>query len=120
MQDKWEFFLLWLASLACSMIMCGARLGWFLFRVAPMPPLDPIALNMWKLKRRWLILSELSVLPAFATISITVARLRQWPIEGVILFSMALGGLGFAFFLDALQTLVSRRLGIARKDGRDA
>ncbi len=107
MEQKWDFFLLWLASLACSMIMCGARLGWFLFRVAPMPPLDAAALDIWKLKRRWLILSELSVLPAFATISITIARLRHWPIEGVILLSMALGGLGFAFLLDACSPIRS-------------
>lgn len=77
-----------------------------------MPPVDPDAFGLWQRKRRWLIFSELSALPAFATISVLVGRLREWPVEGVILLSMVLGALGFAFFLDALQTLVRRRVGL--------
>lgn len=105
-------FWLWLWSLVGGLALCGARLGWFLFRLAPEPPVDSGALALWKLKRRWLIYSELSALPAFAAISVTVGRLREWPVEGVILFSMVLGALGFAFFLDALQTIVRRRTGM--------
>lgn len=110
-------FFLWILSLAGGLALCGARLGWLLFRVAPDPPVDPVALRMWERKRRWLIISELSALPAFATISVVIGRLREWPVEGVILLSMVLGALGFAFFLDALQTLVRRRLGIEDANG---
>lgn len=105
-------FLLWLFSLFASLAMCGARLGWLLFGIAPEPPLDPAAFGLWQRKRRWLVFSEIAALPAFATISVTVGRLRAWPTEGVILFSMVMGALGFAFFLDALQTLVRRRMGL--------
>lgn len=110
---KFDDFLLWLLSLFGSLALCGARLGWMLFGVAPAPPEDPAALDLWRRKRRWLIFSELSALPAFATISIVVGKLRAWPIEGVILLSMVLGALGFAFFLDALQTIVRRRIGMS-------
>ena len=110
--------MLWIMSLVGGLALCGARLGWLLFRVAPDPPEDGPALQLWERKRRWLIASELSALPAFATISVLVGRLREWPIEGVILLSMVLGALGFAFFLDALQTLVRKRIGMEGGDGR--
>lgn len=87
-----------------------------LFGVSPDPPVDAAALQMWERKRRWLIISELSALPAFATVSVVVGRLREWPVEGVVLLSMVLGALGFAFFLDALQTLVRRRMGLQQED----
>jgi len=109
---KADDFFLWLLSLIGGLALCGARLGWLLFRVATDPPVDVEALDLWKRKRRWLIISELSSLPAFATISLLVGRLRDWPMEGVILLSMVLGALGFAFFLDALQTIVKRRMGM--------
>lgn len=103
---------LWLLSLLGGLALCGARLGWLLFRIAPAPPADVEAFKLWERKRRWLIISELSALPAFATISLVVGRLRDWPMEGVILLSMVLGALGFAFFLDTLQTIVRRRVGM--------
>lgn len=109
---KLDDLALWALSLLGGLALCGARLGWLLFRVAPDPPLDIDAFKLWQRKRRWLIFSELSALPAFATISLLVGRLREWPVEGVILLSMVLGALGFAFFLDALQTIVRRRIGM--------
>lgn len=112
---KLDDVVLWLLSLVGGLAICGARLGWLLFRVSPDPPVDPEALRLWRMKRRWLIFSELSALPSFATISVVVGRLREWPLEGVIVLSMVLGALGFAFFLDALQTLVRRRLGIGEE-----
>lgn len=110
---KFDDFLLWLLSLFGGLALCGARLGWLLFGVAPEPPADPTAFTLWRRKRQWLVISELSALPAFATISVLIGRLREWPMEGVILLSMVLGALGFAFFLDALQTLVRKRIGMA-------
>lgn len=109
---KWEDVTLWVINLLAGLALCGARLGWLLFKVAPIPPEDKVALEMWRLKRRWLIISELSALPSFATLAIIIGRLRHWPIEGMILFSMILGALGFAFFLDALQTILRKKLGL--------
>jgi len=108
---KIDDFILWMLSLAGALALCGARLGWALFGIAPEPPVDGEAFKLWRRKRRWLMFSELSALPAFATISVMVGRLQKWPVEGVILLAMVLGALGFAFFLDALQTIVRRRMG---------
>ncbi len=108
---KLDDFFLWMLSLLGGLALCGARLGWLLFGVAPDPPADGPAFMLWQRKRRWLIFSELSALPAFATISVLVGRLREWPMEGVILLSMVLGALGFAFFLDALQTIIRKKIG---------
>ncbi|KPH62327.1 hypothetical protein [Novosphingobium sp. ST904] len=117
---KLDDFLLWLMSLFGGMALCGARLGWMLFGVAPEPPSDPVAFGLWQRKRRWLVFSELSALPAFATLSVVIGRLRDWPMEGVVLLSMVLGALGFAFFLDALQTIVRKRVGMDEGAPKDA
>ena len=107
---KLEDVILWLFSLAGGLALCGARLGWMLFGTAPEPPEMGPAFEVWRRKRRWLIISELSALPAFATIAVLIGKMYKWPVEGVIILSMVLGALGFAFFLDALQTIVRRRL----------
>ena len=112
---KFDDVILWLLSLFGGLVLCGARLGYLLFGVAPEAPTDPAALQLWRRHRRWLIFSELSALPAFATVSIIVGKLQSWSIEGVVLFSMVLGALGFAFFLDALQTIVRRKVGMKDK-----
>lgn len=111
MELKFDDLVVWLLSLVGGLAICGARLGWFLFRVAPVPPTDGEALRLWKLKRRWLVLSEISALPAFASIAVLVGRERHWPMENVVVLAMVLGALGFAFFLDALQTIVRRQIG---------
>ncbi|WP_267220563.1 hypothetical protein [Novosphingobium clariflavum] len=110
---KLEDLLLFLLSLFGAAAMCGARIAWLLFGVASTPPDDGAALVLWERKRRWLMISEFAALPAFALISVLIGRLREWPVEGVVLLSMVLGALGFAFFLDALQTLVRKRMGMA-------
>lgn len=115
---KYDDVFLWLASLAAGLAMVGARLGWLLFRVAPEPPADAVAQAMWRRKRTWLVISELSALPAFATIAVMVGRMRGWDGPQVIILSMALGALGFAFLLDALQTLV--RSHMDKTGGSDA
>ncbi|TCM17196.1 hypothetical protein EDF56_106312 [Novosphingobium sp. PhB165] len=109
---KLDDFILWLLSLFGGLALCGARLGWMLFGMAPDMPSDPVALDLWERKRRWMVFSELSALPAFATLSVVIGKLRDWPVEAVVLFSMVLGALGFAFFLDALQTIVRKRIGM--------
>ena len=101
----------WLVSLAGSLALCGARLSWLLFRVASIPPVEHEALQLWKLKRRWLIASELSALPAFVFFAVMIGKKQGWPMENIVLLSMVLGALGFAFFLDALQTLARRWVG---------
>jgi sterol desaturase/sphingolipid hydroxylase (fatty acid hydroxylase superfamily) len=109
---KLEIIVTWFFALAGGLALCGARLSWLLFRMAPDPPEESIALRLWQRKRQWVVISELAVLPAFATIAVLIGRLQQWPVEAMVLMTMTMGGLGFAFFLDALQVLVRRRMGM--------
>src|SRR3546814_7501902 len=81
-----------------------------LFGLPTEPPIDPSALASWERKRRWMVISELAALPAFAAIAVIVGKLQHWPIEAVVALSIVLGALGFAFFLDALQTIIRRKL----------
>lgn len=104
--------ILWLFALGGSLAGLGARCGFLLFRVSSEPPDDPHAREAWERKRRWLAISELLALPAYTVLAVTVGRLREWPIEAIVLVSMVLGALGTAFFLHGLEILARRRLGL--------
>lgn len=114
---KAEDILLWLLAWGGGLAICGAKLAYLLFGISAAPPEDPAALAAWARKRKWLVISELAALPAFASLAVLVGKLRAWPVEGVVLLSMVLGALGFAFFLDALRTIASRRLGVGQGGG---
>lgn len=107
---NWDDFVLWISSLVAGLALAGARLGWLLFKASPFPPSEPEALVLWKLKRKWLIISELSALPCFTIVAVSLGKMQHWSIEGIVLLSMGLGGLGFAFLLDALQTIARKKL----------
>jgi len=107
-----EDLLEWIIALFGGLMICGAKLAYMLYGISTEPPTDPDALKSWERKRRWMVTSELAALPAFAALAVIIGRMRDWPIEGVVLFSMVLGALGFAFFLDALQTIIRRRIGM--------
>lgn len=109
---KIDDLILWLLAWGGGLAVCGAKLAYMLFGVSAEPPDDPKMLQSWERKRRWLVISELAALPAFASLAVLIGRLQAWPVEGVVLLSMVLGALGFAFFLDALRMIVNRRLGI--------
>jgi hypothetical protein len=88
-----------------------ARLGWRLFNVAELPPCDPEQRVQWARKRRWIAISELSAIPAFATGWIAAESAWQLSTATVVLGSMASGALGFGFLLHALQVFVARKVG---------
>jgi hypothetical protein len=105
-----EITLLWFISFAASLTVIGARIGYTLFNVKHAPPEDPELFAHWRRKRTWLIVSELSAVPAFATAGV-VATI-YWDLSPIasVLTAMILGALGFSFLLHALETLVRRRL----------
>lgn len=112
MQDLKEFLFWWIAALIAAATIVGGRLGMFLFRLAPDPPDDAVLALHWARRRRWVAISELSALPAFATIS--VAAVTYWHLDPIVavLISMFLGGVGFAMLLDGAQWLFRKRLGL--------
>lgn len=112
MTDWREFMLWWTFSILAAATVVGAKLGMLLFAMAPDPPEEPELAAHWRRRRRWLVYAELSALPAFATIAVTLtAHGNLEPIMSVLL-SMGLGGVGFVLLLDAVQWLFRKRIGM--------
>ena len=112
MEEPRDFLVWWILSLAAAATVAIGRIGYTLWRISPDEPDDPVAAKHWRRRRKWLVFSELSALPAFATISVVaVAYWGLSPVAGVLL-SMGLGGIGFVMLLDALQFLFRQRLGL--------
>lgn len=116
MSTKTDLAILWLASALGALTMIGGRMGLYLFGLAQDPPVDPVALDLWRRRRRWLAYSELSALPACATIALTATIYFELPPIASVVISMMLGALGFAFLLNGVQFLVRRKLGM--EEGR--
>lgn len=117
MKDWQELVILWLIYVVAAATVVGGKLGLFLFRLAADPPDDEKLARLWERRRRWLAYSELSALPAFATIAVALVKYRQLdPVLGVLI-SMFLGGVGFALLLDGAQWVFRKRLGLPEKQG---
>jgi hypothetical protein len=107
-----EMIIYWFLSVFAALaIICG-KLGLALFGLAQDSPDDAVAAAHWRRKRRWLAYSELSALPAFATIGVTTTIYWHLPAVVSVLISMLLGALGFGFLLNAAVFLAKRKLGM--------
>lgn len=106
--DDWH--LLWFLSLFGALASVTAKLGHALFGVAATPPIEAVELAHWRRKRRWLVISNFSALPLFATIAVAMTLYFDWPPVTCVLISMVCGALGFGFLLNGLQILVLRKL----------
>lgn len=107
---RWEIAALWSATYFGALVAFAARIAYLLFQASELPPEELAQLRLWKLKRRWMTISEFSALPAFAT-AWTLVSIQGWlspPV--VVLGSMASGALGFGFLLHALQVIVMRKV----------
>lgn len=117
MHEPRDFLVWWILSFCSAASVAVGRIGYSLWRIAPDEPDDPVQRRHWQRRRRWLVFSELSALPAFATIAVTaVAHWGLSPVAGVLI-SMGLGGIGFAMLLDALQYLFRKRVGLPEGEG---
>lgn len=108
-----ETTLLWLISFAASLTVIGARVGFMMFGVkAEQPSDDPGLIKHWKRRRMYLLVSELSAVPAFATCGVVATDYWNLTPIASVLIAMVLGALGFGFLLHALEVIVRRRLEI--------
>ncbi|WP_189486103.1 hypothetical protein [Asticcacaulis endophyticus] len=105
-----EMAILWLISFFAGLTSITGRLGYMLFGIGKQPPTDPIELSHWRRKRRWLAISDLSALPAFATVSVAVTVYSNFPPVVSVLLTMIMGALGFGFLLNGLQFFIRRKL----------
>jgi hypothetical protein len=118
--DLMDLFIWWLLSMIAAATIVGARIGnWLYGEKAPPPPLDATMLRDWKRRRMWIIISETSALPAFASLS--VAATYYWSLDPWISIpiAMLLAILGFLLLLDAVQRTFYKKMGIAPAEKRD-
>lgn len=105
-----ELVILWCALAASALTGLAARLAFRLFHVDELPPSCPEAIKLWKRRRMYMAISEVSALPAFATGWMAAALQWNLSIPLVVLGSMVCGALGFGFLIHALQVYVLRRV----------
>ena len=111
--NHWRDFLFWwLAALFAATMVVVARLGFQLYSAAGDPPDEPRMAAHWARRRRWLAISEISALPAFATLSIVlVSYYKLDPVAGVLI-AIAQGFIGFPLLLDGAVWLFRKRIGM--------
>lgn len=104
-----ELFTLWCLLALAALAGLSARIAMRLFSLDDIPPTDVAALKIWKRRRLYMVISEVSALPAFATGWMAAALQWQLAIPLVVLGSMITGALGFGFLIHALQLYVTKR-----------
>jgi hypothetical protein len=109
-----EFAEMFLAAWLSAAFFIVARLTHY-FGKDPVEPLDAEALRVWKARRRWMLIMELSALPAMALCAATVTWLSNGSTVVAIGSGMVAGGVGFPFLVSAMKDLVRRRI----SDGGD-
>lgn len=104
-----ELAILWSLLALSALSGLAARLAMKLFHIDQIPPTDADQLKIWKRRRWYMVVSELSALPAFATFWIAASLQWQLSIPLIVIGSMASGALGFGFLIHALQIYILRK-----------
>lgn len=123
LNDWRDFFFWWTAALFASTMVVVARLGLKLYGAASDPPDQPEMALHWSRRRRWLAISEVSALPAFATVSVVMVAYYQLNPIAAVLIALAQGFIGFPLLIDGASWLFRQRIGMqppAEKGGGDA
>lgn len=94
----------------------AARLGDLFFRKSPPPPRDSEARRDWRRAQLWLLLSELSALPAFLGLAIVVPRHYGLNADYAAGLAMVLGAFGYPATIAIAKRLIDARLIGGRDD----
>lgn len=111
-----DYAILWILSFFAALTVVTGKLGHRLFGIAENPPEDPEAARHWHRRRRWLLVSEFSALPACASIALVATIYYNLPPAVCVGLSMAMGALGFGFLLNGIQYLARLKLARLEKD----
>ncbi len=112
LNDWRDFLFWWCAALFAGTMVVVARLGIKLFGTAIDPPDDATMALHWARRRRWLAISEISALPAFATVSVVLVAYYQLNPIAAVLIAIAQGFVGFPLLLDGASWLFRQRIGM--------
>ena len=95
-------------SCAMSFVAMSARFG--LQLTNDPPPDDKEQFAVWRRKRFWTVLGELSTIPAMGAGWTAAAIHWQFSVPVIVGGAMVCGAVGFGFLLAALQALLTRKL----------
>ena len=110
MEDKDKHLVMWAAAGASAFISVTAKVFNTLYSGKDLPPDDDRALAAWRMRRRWLFISEYSAVPAYMAFAVFCGIQYGWSIAVVSLISMALGVLGYDSFARTLSRFQAARL----------
>jgi hypothetical protein len=108
--SRLEMVILWSLLALSALSGLAARLAMKLFHVDQIPPTELEQLISWRRRRKYMIVSEISALPAFATFWIAASVQWNLSIPIIVIGSMVSGALGFGFLIHALQIYVIRKV----------
>ncbi|WP_313801001.1 hypothetical protein [Sphingobium sp.] len=117
MNDLRDFLIWWALALIAGATVAVGQIAHKMARLDIEMPSDPAKLDAWHKRRKWLAITELSALPAFATLA-TAGRVYfdLPPIVGVLV-TMGLGFIGFAMLIDGAKYLFRKRVGLSEEGG---
>ncbi|MCE7797847.1 hypothetical protein LWE61_14945 [Sphingobium sufflavum] len=101
---------LWFLCIVATSTVIGGKLGAVFWGLAAEPPSDPAEFSRWQRRRRWSAYSEISALPAFATIGVVAVYYGALNPIAAVPISMTLGAVGFPLLLHGAQLLYRDRL----------
>jgi hypothetical protein len=107
--SRLDVIILWCLVALSALSGLAARLAMRLFHIDQVPPTDFEQLKSWKRRRWYMIVSEVSALPAFATFWIAASMQWHLSVPLIVIGSMISGALGFGFLIHALQIYVLRK-----------
>lgn len=112
MIDWIDFLIWWAASFVAGAVVAVASTVNKLARLEENEPQDEALKVAWLRRKKWLAITEISAVPAFATLA-NSGRLYfdASPVVGVIA-TMFLGFVGFAMLIDGARFLFRSRVGL--------
>lgn len=112
MSDLRDFLMWWAFAMIAGATVAVGQIAHKLARIDVEEPTDPAKLAAWQKRKMWLVITELSALPAFATMA-TAGRIyfEVHPVVGVLV-TMFLGFVGFAMLIDGAKFVFRKRVGI--------
>lgn len=119
MEERDKHLMMWAAAGVSAFISVTAKVCNTLYGGKDMPPDDSRALAAWRMRRRWLAISEYSAVPAYMAFAVFCGIQYDWSIAVVSLISMALGVLGYDSFARTLSRVKSARLPHNGEDASD-
>lgn len=119
MHDLWDFLSWWFINMVAGATVLVGQVAHKLARLDLDAPTDPARLEHWHKRKKWLVVTEFSALPAFTTMSVAVVSYLDMPPVAGVIINMVLGFVGFAMVIDGARYVFRARLSIPAEERRN-